>query len=431
MEVDSILFQSVAIVICLLLSGFFSASETALTSLSEMKVRLMIEEDPRAEILELWIYHPNKVLNTILIGNNVVNVLSAVLAADIAQKLFGSIQITAVTAIMTMLVLIFGEITPKTYAKHNAETSAIILIRFLKIFYIILLPLTYVMNKVVVAMIKSSGGNIDKKPQITEEELEFIINVGEQEGVLENGQKEMLQNIFEIRDMSIKEIMVPRRDIVAISINDSFDSIMDKVFENEFSRLPVYEETIDRIIGILSVKDLLQFTKKNKDDFNLVSLLREPSFIPGTKKIDTMLREFQRARSHMAVVLDEYGGVAGLLTMEDILEEIVGDIYDEYDADETIETEVEETEQGTFLLDAMMDINDFCEEFNIIKTPEMKKYETLAGLIYDLAGKVPEVGDSYLFDGKVFNVLEVEDRKICKIEMRTMNETTLADEQEV
>jgi len=432
LETDSILFQSVSIFVCLILSGFFSGSETALTSLSEMKVRHMIEENPKAKILELWIYHPNKVLNTILIGNNVVNILGSVLAADMMQKIFGNTQIAAVTGVMTLMVLIFGEITPKTFAKHNAAAMAIALMRILKVFYTVLFPATYVMNKFVVAMIKLSGGKLEKKPQITEEELEFIINVGEKEGVLENGQKEMLQNIFELGDMSIKEVMVPRRDIIAVNVNDDFDSIMNKVFENEFSRLPVYEDTIDKIIGILNVKDLLAFTREDKSTFNLRSMLRSPYFIPGTKKIDTMLTEFQKTRNHMAIVLDEYGGVAGLLTLENVLEEIVGDIYDEYDEDEMKEIEVEQTDPDTYVLDAMMDIDDFCEEFHIEKTEEMEKYETLAGLVYDLAGKVPEQGDSYIFNGNTLTVLEIEDRKICKIEMKKIQDTPpAADDVEV
>ncbi|QAR33228.1 HlyC/CorC family transporter [Geovibrio thiophilus] len=431
METDSILFQSVSIFVCLILSGFFSGSETALTSLSEMKVRHMIEENPKAKILELWIYHPNKVLNTILIGNNIVNILASVIAADMMQKIFGNTQIAAVTGVMTLMILIFGEITPKTFAKHNAKAMAIALMRILKVFYTVFFPATYVMNKLVVAMIKLSGGKLDKKPQITEEELEFIINVGEKEGVLENGQKEMLQNIFELGDMSIKEIMVPRRDIIAVNVNEDFDSIMNKVVENEFSRLPVYEETIDKIIGILNAKDLLVFTREDVSKFNLRGMLRAPYFIPGTKKIDNMLTEFQKTRNHMAIVLDEYGGVAGLLTLENVLEEIVGDIYDEYDQDEVSDTEVEQTDADTYILDAMMDIDDFCEEFGIEKTEEMEKYETLAGLVYDLAGRVPEQGDSYVFGGSTLTVLEIEDRKICRIEMKKIQDTPVADDVEV
>lgn len=421
MEVDSILLHVFSIFICILLSGFFSGSETALTSLNEMKIRHMITENPQARALELWLLHPNKLLNTILIGNNVVNILAAVLAADMVRNLVGNSQIAIVTGVMTMLILIFGEIIPKTFAKHNAEQIAVSLMKILQVIYTVLYPATFAMNKFAVAMIKISGGSLDKKPKITEDEIEFIINVGEREGVLENGQREMLQNIFDLGDTNIKEIMTPRRDIVAVNVNDSFDEIMDKVLANEFSRLPVYEEAIDKIIGIMNAKELLVFTRESKENFDLRKMLREPYFIPGSKKIDTMLNEFQKTRNHMAIVLDEYGGVSGLLTLEDVLEVIVGDIYDEYDSEEAAEIEVERTDEDTYVIDAMMDMDDFCEEFGIERTGGMEDYDTLAGLIYDLAGKVPDQGDSFELHGYELTVLEISDRKICKVQLKKIN----------
>lgn len=424
MEVDSIILHVFSIFICILLSGFFSGSETALTSLSEMKIRHMIAEDPKARILELWLQHPNKLLNTILIGNSAANVLAAVLAADMVRNLVGNSQIAIVTGVMTLLILIFGEIIPKTFAKHNAIYISIHFMKILKVIYTVLYPATFIMNKFAVAMIKLSGGSLDKKPKLTEDEIEFIINVGEKEGALENGQKEMLQNIFELGDMNIKEIMTPRRDIIAVNINDSFDAIMDKVLTNEFSRLPVYEETIDKIIGIMNAKELLVFTRENKDNFDLRKMIREPYFIPGSKKIDTMLTEFQKTRNHMAIVLDEYGGVAGLLTLEDVLEVIVGEIYDEYDSEEAAEIEVERTDEDTYVIDAMMDMDDFCEEFGIERTGGMEDYDTLAGLIYDLAGKVPEQDDSFELHGYELKVMEIADRKICKVQLKKITKET-------
>jgi putative hemolysin len=421
LDVDSIILHVFSIFICILLSGFFSGSETALTSLSDMKIRHMMAEDPKARVLELWILHPNKLLNTILIGNNVVNILAAVLAADMVRNLVGNSEIAIVTGVMTLLILIFGEIIPKTFAKHNAEQICLPIMRILRFIYTVFYPATFVMNKFAVAMIVLSGGRLDKKPKITEDEIEFIINAGEKEGALENGQKEMLQNIFELGDSNIKEIMTPRRDIIAVNINDNFDTIMDKVLTTEFSRLPVYEDTIDNIIGIMNVKELLVYTRENKENFNLRKMIREPYFIPGSKKIDTMLNEFQKTRNHIAIVLDEYGGVAGLLTLEDVLEVIVGDIYDEYDSEEAAEQEVQRTDEDTYVIDAMMDMDDFCEQFGIERTDEMEDYDTLAGLIYDLAGKVPDQGDSFELLGYELKVMEIADRKICKVQLKKIN----------
>ncbi|WP_238320634.1 hemolysin family protein [Limisalsivibrio acetivorans] len=406
-----------SIITCILLSGFFSGSETALTSLNELKIRHLMEENKRAKVLDLWLHHPNKVLNTILIGNNIVNILGSVLAAELVRKVFGDTQIALVTGVMTLAVLIFGEITPKTFAKHNAEKIAIYIMHVLKIFYTVFFPAAYLMNKFVVGLIKITGGKLDKGPQLTEEEIEFIINVGEKEGVLENGQKEMLQNIFEIGDMNLNEIMVPRTDVVAVSIDESFDSIMEKILEHEFSRLPVYQESIDNIVGVLNVKDLLKYMSKGLEGYELKNMLRQVFFIPGTKKIDEMLTEFQKSRSHMAVVVDEYGGVSGIVTLEDILEEIVGEIWDEYDEEES---EVDVIDESTFNVDSMMDIDDFCERFNIEKTEEMEKYETLGGLIFDLAGRIPETGDVYEHAGYSFHILNIEDRKLGKVEVKRL-----------
>ncbi len=377
--------ELLAIGICVLLSGFFSGSETALTSLGELKVRHMLEENPKAKPLQLWHDHPNKVLNTILIGNNIVNILGSVLATDFSAKVFGNAHIAAVTGVMTLMVLFFGEITPKTFAKHNAVAIAPYVIRILKVPYLFFYPFSYGINKLVKAMIALSGGKLDKdKNRITEDELEFYITESEKEGVIENGKSRMLQNIFDISEIYVKEVMVPRTDMIAIDIADPIESYMDKILASEFSRIPVYEENIDKIIGILYVKDLLRFVNTDNETVDLRKVLRKPYFIPETKKIDSMLGEFQKSRNHMAVVIDEYGGVDGIVTLEDILEEIVGEIWDEYD---TEEHEVTQISNDTFIVDVRMDIDDFCDRFELEKTTEMDEYETVGGLVFDIAEK--------------------------------------------
>jgi len=417
---ESLSLELFAIGACVILSGFFSGSETALTSLGELKVRHMIEENKKAKPLQLWLDHPNKVLNTILIGNNIVNILGSVLATDFAAKIFGDSQIAAVTGIMTMLVLFFGEITPKTFAKHNAAAIAPIVIRILKLPYFFFYPFSFGINKMVKGMIILTGGKLDKsKSRITEDELEFYICESEKEGIIENGKSRMLQNIFDISEIYVKEVMVPRTDMVAIDITDPVESYLDKILASEFSRIPVYEETIDKIVGILYVKDLLQFVTEDKDKviFDLKKVLRKPYFIPETKKIDSMLGEFQKTRNHMAVVIDEYGGVDGIVTLEDILEEIVGEIWDEYD---TEEHEVTEIADDTYIVDVRMDIDDFCEKFDLEKTDEMEEYETLGGLVFDIAEKIPEVGEKYEYENYRFKILNKHERRLDKVELRRL-----------
>ncbi|MGD9808671.1 MAG: hemolysin family protein [Deferribacterales bacterium] len=415
---ETLTLELMAIGACVILSGFFSGSETALTSLGELKIRHMIEENKKAKPLQLWLEHPNKVLNTILIGNNIVNILGSVLATDFAARLFGDSKIAAVTGIMTLLVLFFGEITPKTFAKHNAATIAPYVIRILKLPYFFFYPFSFGINKLVKAMIVISGGKLDKnKSRITEDELEFYISESEKEGIIENGKSRMLQNIFDISEIYVKEVMVPRTDMVAIDITDPLESYIDKILASEFSRIPVYEDTVDKIVGILYVKDLLRFVNKDSVTFDIKKVLRKAYFIPETKKIDSLLGEFQKNRNHMAIVIDEYGGVDGLVTLEDILEEIVGEIWDEYD---TEEEEVTEIADDTFIVDVRMDIDDFCEKFELEKTGEMQEYETVGGLVFDIAEKIPEVGEKYEYENYQFKILNKHERRLDKVELRRL-----------
>jgi CBS domain containing-hemolysin-like protein len=267
-------------------------------------------------------------------------------------------------------------------------------------------------------MIVISGGKLDKnKSRITEDELEFYISESEKEGIIENGKSRMLQNIFDISEIYVKEVMVPRTDMVAIDITDPLESYIDKILASEFSRIPVYEDTVDKIVGILYVKDLLRFVNKDSVTFDIKKVLRKAYFIPETKKIDSLLGEFQKNRNHMAIVIDEYGGVDGLVTLEDILEEIVGEIWDEYD---TEEEEVTEIADDTFIVDVRMDIDDFCEKFELEKTGEMQEYETVGGLVFDIAEKIPEVGEKYEYENYQFKILNKHERRLDKVELRRL-----------
>ncbi len=420
---DSSSAYFISIFICLILSAYFSASETALTSLGELKTKHMIQElGERGKILELWLLHPNKVLYTLLIGNNIVNILSSVLAADFAYKLFKDSSIAIVTGVMTVLVIFFGEIFPKTYAKHNAEKFSIFTMYILRLFFWLLYPFSWTLNKIVKALIRFFGGKVEQDgPKITEDELEFLISIGEKEGVLENQKKEMLHNIFEISETSVKEIMVPLNDVTMIEITTPINEIIDVIAKTEYSRIPVYEDNKDNVVGILYSKDLIKYINRGLDKLNIKNILKKPYFVPSTKRIDDLLREFQVNRIHLALVVDEYGSIDGLITLEDILEEIVGEIRDEYDKEE--EEDIRQIGENQYIVKGRLNIDDFCDYFNMEKTENMEQYETISGLLYDLADKIPDVGEEYIYNGYKFIVVEKDGRKIQKIKMIRLQET--------
>ncbi len=411
------------IILSLIVSAFFSSSETALTSLSKLKVVQLIHSSPRnARYFTIWMKHPNKMLNTILIGNNVANIFASVLAGSVAERLSGSAQIASTTAVMTITILFFGEITPKTFAKHNAEKLSVIFIRPLVVIYYLLYPFTYVINMFVKGVIKVAGGELDKEqPLITEEELEFLINVGEREGILEDDTREMMHNILDIKDITVREIMVPRTEMVALPVDATIDDVLKVIDEHEYSRIPVYENNLDHIVGILYIKDLIRYIKRDTNGLKIRKLLREAFFVPETKNIYDLFKEFQIRRVHLAIVIDEYGGVAGLVTMEDILEEIVGEIRDEYDTAE--EDDFVKVDENTYLINAGMDLDDFCEKLGIEKNEDMNDYETVAGLVYDLADKIPSEGDEFDFLGKFkIRVVKTRGNKILKVEVRRVEQ---------
>lgn len=362
-------------------------------------------------------------LNTILIGNNIVNIFASVLAGDLAMKLSGSSQLAVTTAVMTILILFFGEITPKTFAKHNAERFAKFSIRILAVLYYLFYPFTYIINIFATAVIKIAGGEVGgEKPLITEEELEFMINVSEKEGILENQTREMMHNIIDIKDISVKEIMVPRTEMVCVDVESSIETLLEIIEEYEYSRIPAYEGNLDNIVGIAYIKDLIKKAKeKDIHSISIREILRDAMFVPETKHIYDLFKEFQARHIHVAIVIDEYGGVAGLVTMEDILEEIVGDIRDEYDEKE--EDEFVKLDNGVYIVDAGMDLDDFCEKLGINKESYMEEYETVAGLVYDLADRIPNEGDEFELEGRYkIRVLKVNGKKIEKVEVRKIEE---------
>ena len=406
--------QLIGLVVLLLLSAYFSASETALTSLGKLKMKSLIKrEGRRAELLSSWLEDPSRLLATILVGNNIVNVAASVLCTFVLLRLLPETPAGKVgaisTGVMVCLILVFGEISPKTYARQNAERIALRTIRPLSGLSRILSPLIGLL-----VFVSPGGGKAKPGPFMTEEEIKRMISLGEEEGVLEEEEKEMIDSIFKFGDTKVQEVMVPRSDMVTIEANQDLDNILKLVMEAGHSRIPVFKGRIDNIIGILYAKDLLNlWEQSSRARLKVKDLIHPAYFVPETKKVDELLREFQRQKIHLAMVVDEYGGTAGLVTLEDLLEEIVGEIEDEYDKGKE---RIEILEKGIALVDGKTDIGDVNEKLDL-KLPEEEGTETVAGFVVDRLGRVPKMGEELIYRGTKITVVEADRRRVIKVKI--------------
>ncbi|SHJ88755.1 putative hemolysin [Tepidibacter formicigenes DSM 15518] len=407
------MWQFLVLFLLLGISSFFSASETALMSLSKIKIRHMKEENIKgADVVSKLIENPNKLLGAILVGNNVVNIGASALATSLFIKLFKENGAAIATAFMTILVLIFGEITPKSLAAQKSEEVSLKVSKPISFIVIILNPIVIVFNYLSKIIIKLFGGNPDAhQPFITEEELRTMVDVGHEEGVLEVEEKEMIQNVFEFGDLQAKDAMIQRTDVVAIDIESTYDEIVEIFKKDHFSRMPVYEGNIDDIIGILNVKDLV-FVEKDKQNFDIKTYVREPFFTFEFKKITELFKEMREEKVHMAIVLDEYGGTAGIVTMEDLLEEIVGDIEDEYDEEDD---EIQIINENEYIVDGSARINLVNE---IVGTNiESEEFDSIGGVLIGQLGRLPEEGEVVEYDNIKFIVESIDKNRIKTIRM--------------
>ncbi|WP_343098499.1 HlyC/CorC family transporter, partial [Clostridioides difficile] len=354
------LIQIIFLIVLLIGSAFFSASETALMSLSKIRIRYMQDEGVKgAKLVSSLIENPNKLLSSILVGNNVVNIAATSISTSLFIGLMGEKGVALATAVMTVLVLIFGEITPKTIAANNSEKVSLLVSKPIKAIIFILRPIVWIFNIITNIIFKLFGiTNKGAKSFITEEELKTMVNVSHEEGVLEMEEREIINNVFEFGDMQAKNAMVQRIDMVAIDMEDSYDEIIQVFKTEKLSRMPVYEETIDDIVGILNIKDIIFLSDEEIESFDIKNYMREPFFTYEFKKITQLLEEMKLEKSQMAIVVDEYGGTSGLLTIEDLVEVIVGDIEDEYDEEED---EIQVIKEDEYIVDGSTKIGDVNE----------------------------------------------------------------------
>lgn len=386
-------------------------------SLSKIRIRHLVEENIKgAKLVEKLTEEPNKLLGSILIGNNVVNIGASALATTVTARLVKSDWGVAIaTAVMTILILIFGEITPKSLAKQKSEAVSLRLIGPISLVVSILKPFVWIFNKISLFFIKMLGGETNINQQyITEEELKTIVNVSEEEGVLEIEEKQMIYNVFEFGDLQVKDVMVQRIDIIAASVEVTYEEIIQIIKDEQFSRIPIYGETIDDILGVLNVKDLILAEDVN-NNFSVKDYMRTPLYTFEFKKITELFSEMKKTRNHMAVVLDEYGGTVGIVTIEDLVEEIVGDIEDEYD-DET-DKHIEVVKEDEYIVDGSMRINDLNE---LIGTKiESEEFDSIGGFIIGQIGKMPEENEEVSYLNTRFVVEEVERNRIKKVRIYT------------
>lgn len=408
----SSLIQIGLLVILLIGSGFFSASETALMSISKIRIRYMEEDGVKgAKLVNKLLEDSNRLLSSILVGNNIVNIAATSISTSLFINLWGEQGVAAATALMTVLVLIFGEITPKTISANNPEKVALFVAKPIKIFMTLLKPVVGIFNVITKIIFKILGVDDDGvKPFITEEELKAMVNVSHEEGLLEIEEREIINNVFEFGDMQAKEAMVQRLDMVAIDIEYSYDEIIELFKTEKLSRMPVYEETIDDIIGILNIKDVVFLSDEEIESFDVKKYLREPFFTYEFKKITQLLEEMKKDKSQMAVVVDEYGGTAGLITIEDLVEVIVGDIEDEYDEEDD---EIQVISSKEFLVEGSTKISDVNEILDI--ELESEEFDSIGGYIIGYIKHIPEEEEIIEVHGIKFHIESVDKNRIKKI----------------
>lgn len=405
--------QLLSLILLLCLSAFFSSSETALLSISQMRIRTLVDEgNKRAMTLERVVSNKSKMLSAILIGNNVVNLSASSLITSLVINHFGNAYVGIATGIITLLILIFGEISPKTMATLQAEKVALKVAGIISVLMKILTPVIFIINLLAGGVLRLMGVDPNAKTDtITESELRTIVDVSHEEGVIESEERRMINNVVDFGDTQAKDVMVPRIDMVFVEENTTYDELMEVYRENMFTRIPVYRDTTDNVIGIINMKDLL-FYEKNTD-FRLKNYLREAYFTYEFKKTSELFMEMRQNSVSLAIVLDEYGATAGLITLEDLLEELVGEIRDEYDADEL--KSFQKLSDREYRVEGSMKLDDINDALELSLSSE--DYDSVGGLIIGALDHVPVAGEGVTVDNIRFAVEKMDKNRIEWVRM--------------
>lgn len=412
MDSESII-EIIFIVILLGMSAFFSSAETAFTTVNAIKIRSLIDDgNKRAKTVANILDNSGKMLSAILIGNNIVNISCSALATTLTIRLWGDYATGIATGILTVLVLIFGEITPKTAASAHSEKIALFYAPIIKFLMIILTPVINIVDWLSGVVMRVLHIDLSsRKKKITEDELRTFVKVSHEDGVIEKNEKQIITNVFDFGDSLAKDVMIPRIDMTLANVNSSYNEIIELFRETKYTRIPIYEDNADNVVGILNIKDLIL----NSTDavFHISSIMRKPFFTFEQKNTAELFRDMQYGSTSIAIVLDEYGSTAGMITTEDLLEEIVGEIRDEYDEDER-EPYVK-LEDGTYMVEGSLKLDDLNEL--LMSSFASEDNDSIGGLIIEQLDRLPEVGDSVEINGYLLKVEAVSSNRVESVKI--------------
>lgn len=422
--------QIVMIVIFIFLiamSALFSMSETAFMSVNKIRIKTLAEEDnKKAQLIAALLADQHRLLSSILVGNNLVNIAASSLTTSFVISIFGNegTGVAIATGVVTLVILIFGEITPKSLATQNAESIAFGVCRFIKMITVIFTPVVFLLNIVSGFFIRLFGGQADKGPTMTEEDLKTIVTVSHEEGVLEDEEKEMIHNVFEFGETELKEVMTPRIHVESIPDDITYDEIIQLFRECQFSRMPVHSESYDEIIGVLYIKDLF-LVDVDREDFDVKKIMRETYVVYEFNQISYVFEAMRKNHVSLAVVLDEYGVMSGIVTLEDIVEEIVGEIDDEYDA---IEQSVIDLGNDQYLIDGSLNIdevNDACHT-----AFDSEDFESIGGLVLGQCNGSPQVNQEFMIDNVILTIKEIDKNRIVLLQLKIIHDEEVKQEKE-
>ena len=417
------IIQLITIIILLAMSAFFSSSETALTTVSTIRLKSLADNGSKNAKLVLTLKeNPDKMLSAILIGNNIVNIAASSITTIFVQTMWGSWAISIGSGALTLLVLVFGEITPKTAATGYADKFSLVVAKPIWFLTKVLTPIIVVINFLASCIMKLFRININEKEStFTEEELRTIMDVSHEEGVIEEEEREMINNVFDFGEAEAKEIMIPRIDMCMINVDASYDELLEIFKENRYTRLPVYQDSTDNVIGIINIKDLILY--RSGDKFDIRDYLRDVYYTYEYKKLDELMAEMRKDSVNITIVLDEYGAAVGLITIEDLLEEIVGEIRDEYDYDE--EDNFKEIAPNEYLVDGQTKLDDVNDALDLSLTSE--DYDSIGGYIIGSLDRLPIMGDTVETDNVKLVVELMNKNRIDKVHIYIKPETDEAE----
>ncbi len=407
-----------AVFVLLICSAFISGSEVALFSLSQKDIDDLEHEDSnKGNLISKLLNRPKQLLATILVANNFINIGVVIIFSSFSERLFGSVHSALIrfvleVVVVTFLILLFGEVLPKIYANRNNVTFAKVVLIPISLLFKVLAPITIPMRNITLYIEKKFSV---QKTNFSVDQLSQALELTNQEETTKEEQK-LLEGIVSFGNTEVRQVMSPRIDIFALDIEATFDEVLPKIIDKGYSRIPVYRESIDQIEGVLFIKDLIPYIDEKKD-FNWQNLIREPFFIPENKKLDNLLKEFQGMKNHLAIVVDEYGGTSGLISLEDILEEIVGDISDEFDDENLVYSQIDDK---NYVFDGKIGLKDF---FRIVEVDEgvfeqaKGEAETLAGFILEISGNFPKKGQKIPFESYMFTIESLDKRRIKQIKV--------------